>query len=66
MRNESTSAGPVAGRHDVEQFLHDEFLESVPSGYDRDALIAAERATYVLHQTVSYEYAGPCATSANG
>ena len=41
MRNDSISAGPPAGRHDVEQFLHDEFLESVPSGYDREALIAA-------------------------
>jgi transglutaminase-like putative cysteine protease len=49
----------MAERHDVEQFMHDEFVESLPSSYDRDAVIAANRATYVLHQTVGYEYARP-------
>ncbi len=46
-------------RHDVEQFMHDEFLESVPNSYDIDALIGADRATYVIDQTVAYEYAMP-------
>ena len=49
----------VAGRHDVEQFMQDEFLESLTSSYDYDALIGADRGTYVLHQTVAYEYAAP-------
>ncbi|HEX2783135.1 MAG TPA: transglutaminase family protein [Ilumatobacteraceae bacterium] len=49
----------MRGRHDVEQFEHDEFLESLPNNYDSDALIGADRATYVIHQTVAYEYAVP-------
>ena len=49
----------VARRHDVEQFMQDEFLESLTSSYDYDALIGADRGTYVLHQTVAYEYAAP-------
>jgi transglutaminase-like putative cysteine protease len=39
--------------------MHDEFLESLPNNYDGDALIGARRATYVIHQTVAYEYASP-------
>ncbi len=39
--------------------MHDEVFESLPRSYDRNALIDADRATYVLHQTVSYEYAKP-------
>ena len=49
----------LAARRDVEQFMHDEFHESLPSTPDRDALIGADRAAYVLHQTISYEYARP-------
>ena len=39
--------------------MHDEFLESLPTNYDTAALIGAERATYVIHQTIAYEYAVP-------
>lgn len=46
-------------RHDVEQFLHDEFLESLPNSYDTDSLTGADRATYVIDQTVAYEYSAP-------
>jgi len=46
-------------RHDVEQLMHDEFLDSLPDNVDRSALIGADRATYVLQQTVGYEYARP-------
>jgi transglutaminase-like putative cysteine protease len=49
----------VDGRHDVEEFMHDEFLESLPTDCGTDALIGAERATYVIHQTIAYEYAKP-------
>jgi transglutaminase-like putative cysteine protease len=49
----------VTGRHVVEQFVQDEFLESLTSSYDSAALIGADRGTYVLHQTVAYEYAAP-------
>ena len=59
MRNDSTSRWSLAGRHDVEQFMQDEFLESLPRSYDSDALRGAVRGTYVLHQTVTYEYATP-------
>ena len=48
-----------AARRDVEQFMHDEFLESLPSVPDRDALIRADRAVYLLHQTIAYEYTRP-------
>ncbi len=43
----------------VEEFLHDEHLESLPNGYDRTALVEASAATYVIHQDVSYEYDKP-------
>jgi transglutaminase-like putative cysteine protease len=43
----------------VEEFLHDELLESLPSDYDRSALAQANAATYVIHQDVSYEYDKP-------
>jgi len=46
-------------RRDVEQFMRDELLESLPAGYDRAALLGAERAMYVISQTVSYEYSKP-------
>jgi len=46
-------------RHDVEQLMHDEFLDSLPDNFDRSALIGADWATYVLQQTVAYEYASP-------
>lgn len=59
MGNNPIRGRSVAGRHDVEQFMHDEFLESLPNSYDSDALIGAHRATYVIHQTVAYEYALP-------
>ena len=39
--------------------MHDELLESLPSAYDRDALVGASRAAYVIHQTVTYEYTKP-------
>ena len=57
--DDATDSLPEHGRHDVEQFMHDEVFESLPRSYDRNALIDADRATYVLHQTVSYEYAKP-------
>jgi transglutaminase-like putative cysteine protease len=57
--NNPANQGSLADRRDVEQFMHDEFFESLPSSYDRDDLVGAARATYVLHQTVAYEYAGP-------
>ena len=43
----------------VEEFLHDEHLESLPDDYDRSALARATAATYVIHQDVSYEYDKP-------
>jgi transglutaminase-like putative cysteine protease len=46
-------------RHDVEEFMHDEFLDSLPTSYDTDTLIGADRATYVIDQTIAYEYATP-------
>ncbi len=39
--------------------MRDELLESLPSGYDSEALIGASRAAYVIHQTVAYEYSKP-------
>ena len=39
--------------------MRDELLESLPSAYDREALIGASRAAYVIHQTVGYEYTKP-------
>jgi transglutaminase-like putative cysteine protease len=61
----AASGAPVAlqwiatARRGVERFLHDELLESLPGDYDRDALLGATRAVYVLHQDVSYEYTRP-------
>lgn len=43
----------------VEEFLHDEHLGSLPDDYDRSALAQASAATYVIHQDVSYEYDEP-------
>jgi transglutaminase-like putative cysteine protease len=48
-----------AERRDVERFLHDEFFESLPTGYDGNALAGAARATYALRQTVAYDYTRP-------
>ena len=48
-----------AARRDVEQLMHDEFLESLPNVPDRDALVRADRAVYLLHQTIAYEYTRP-------
>ena len=48
-----------ARRRDVAEFLHDERLESLPADYDRATLLAAGRAVYVIHQTVSYDYTAP-------
>src|SRR5688572_15856572 len=59
MSNKSITTGSVTGRHDVEQLMQDEFLESLTSSYDFDALSGADRCTYVLHQSVAYEYAAP-------
>ena len=44
---------------DVEEFLHDEHLESLPDDYDRSALAQASAATYVIHQDITYEYDKP-------
>ncbi len=57
--NTPATQWPLAGRRDVEQFMHDEYFESLPNTYDRDDLVGADRATYVLRQTVAYEYGGP-------
>lgn len=46
-------------RRDVERFLHDELLEALPVHYDRDALLDARRAVYVIHQDVTYDYTKP-------
>ncbi len=43
----------------VEQFLHDELLETLPSTYDRSVLSSASTATYVIHQDVCYDYTEP-------
>jgi transglutaminase-like putative cysteine protease len=50
---------PLAARGEVEQLMHDEFPGSLPSVPDRDALIGADRAVYLLHQTIGYEYERP-------
>lgn len=56
--NEQTDPrGPT--RRDVEQFMRDELLESLPATYDRSALLAATRAMYVINQTVAYDYSKP-------
>lgn len=39
--------------------MHDEFLDSLPTTFDTDALIGADRATYVIHQTIAYDYTVP-------
>jgi len=59
MNDNRTNDWLAAGRHDVERFVHDEFYETLPTSHDRAALVAADRATYVLHQTVTYNYARP-------
>jgi transglutaminase-like putative cysteine protease len=59
MMNNPTTEWTLITRHDVEQFMHDEFFESLPNSYDGDALRMADRATYVLQQTIAYEYARP-------
>jgi transglutaminase-like putative cysteine protease len=59
MMNNRTTEWSLTARHDVEQFMHDEFFESLPNGCDGDTLRGADRATYVLHQTIAYEYARP-------
>jgi transglutaminase-like putative cysteine protease len=59
MGNNPTDEWGVAGRRHVEQFMHDEFFGSLPSSYDSNALVQADRATYVMHQTVTYDYTGP-------
>ncbi|MEO6125597.1 MAG: transglutaminase family protein [Ilumatobacteraceae bacterium] len=46
-------------RRGVARFLHDELLETLPAGYDRAALLDAERATYVISQSVTYTYDKP-------
>jgi transglutaminase-like putative cysteine protease len=43
----------------VRAFLHDEALETLSTGYDRGALLAARSATYVLHQDIGYTYSRP-------
>lgn len=50
---------PSLGRRGVEQFLHDGLLDSLPTDYDRDALMQAQHVTYIIHQVVSYEYSKP-------
>ena len=65
--NAAAGGAPVAlqwtatatARRGVERFLHDELLESLSGDYDRDALLGATRAVYVLHQDVRYEYTRP-------
>ncbi len=46
-------------RLDVRAFLHDELLQTLPADYDRDDLLAASTATYVIHQDVAYTYSKP-------
>src|SRR5687767_4205310 len=46
-------------RLDVRAFLHDELLQTLPADYDRDDLLAATTATYVIHQDVAYTYSKP-------
>ena len=46
-------------RLDVRAFLHDELLQTLPADYDRDGLVNATTATYVIHQDVSYTYSKP-------
>lgn len=56
------STNPTTGhprRRDVERLMRDELLESLPADYDRAALLGAERAMYVISQTVTYEYTNP-------
>ena len=43
----------------VAVFLHDEELESLPSDVDRNAIVSATSATYVIHQDVEYRYTKP-------
>ncbi len=50
---------PPLGLRGVEELLHDELLDSLPTDYDRDALMQAEHVTYIIHQVVSYEYTKP-------
>lgn len=50
---------PPLGQRDVEELLHDELLESLPTDYDRNALMQARHVTYIIHQVVSYEYTQP-------
>jgi transglutaminase-like putative cysteine protease len=59
MEDNRTEERLATGRHDVERFVHDEFFETLSTSHDQEALIAADRATYVLHQTVTYDYARP-------
>jgi transglutaminase-like putative cysteine protease len=39
--------------------MHDESLEALSTDYDREALLAARSATYVLHQDIAYTYSCP-------
>lgn len=55
----STRTAAARRRREVEALLHDERLDSLPADYDQAALLAAERAVYVLHQDVAYEYDRP-------
>jgi transglutaminase-like putative cysteine protease len=43
----------------VRGFLHDELLQALPAQVDRDGLVNASHATYVIHQDVSYTYSRP-------
>jgi transglutaminase-like putative cysteine protease len=53
----------MRGEHrlDVRAFLHDELLQTMPADYDRDDLLAARSATYVIHQDIAYTYSKPIA-----
>jgi transglutaminase-like putative cysteine protease len=53
----------MRGEHrlDVRAFLHDELLQTLPADYDRDDLLAASSATYVIHQDIAYTYSKPIA-----
>jgi len=59
MRMDTSSTWETTTRRNVQQFLHDELLDTLPGDYDRAALVHARRAMYVLHQDVRYEYTAP-------
>ncbi len=43
----------------VEELLHDEQLDTLAPGCEREALLSARSATYVIHQDITYSYDRP-------